>query len=191
VTVDGVTYELPAPFLVVATQNPVEHEGTFPLPVSELDRFLMRLHLGYPDKTAEIAILQGELSCRDADALPAIAPMEKVGALVRFSRTIHIENSLRAYIVELGAATRRHPGVAIGLSPRAVLAVQRASRCMAASLGRRFVTPDDIKAVLGPIGEHRLMLTPELAFTQKTAADVVQDVLASVPVPVPGLVPTA
>jgi MoxR-like ATPase len=185
VTVDATTYPLPEPFVVVATQNPVEHEGTFPLPVSELDRFLMRLHLGYPDKGSEIEILQDQPSRSHVDDLMALVPPEKVRAMVRFSATTHVDPALRSYLVELAEATRHHPGVAIGLSPRAVLGAQRASRCLAASFGRDYVVPDDVKAVLGPVGEHRLLVTPELAFSQKTAADVVREVSAAVPVPVP------
>jgi MoxR-like ATPase len=185
VTVDATTYPLPEPFVVVATQNPVEHEGTFPLPVSELDRFLMRLHLGYPDKASEIGILQDQPSGSQVDDLGALVPPEKVRAMARFSATTYVAPAVRSYLVDLAEATRHHPGVAIGLSPRAVLGAQRASRCLAASGGRDYVAPDDVKAVLGPVSEHRLLLTPELAFSQKTAADVVREVSASVPVPVP------
>jgi MoxR-like ATPase len=184
VTVDTTTYPLPEPFVVVATQNPVEHEGTFPLPVSELDRFLMRLHLGYPDKGSEIQILQDQPLGNHVDDLVALVPPDKVRAMGRFSATIYVGPAVRSYMVDLAEATRHHPGVAIGLSPRAVLGTQRASRCLAASFGRDYVAPDDVKAVLGPVGEHRLLLTPELAFSQKTAGDVVREVSASVPVPV-------
>lgn len=189
VTVDGTTHALPQPFVVIATQNPVEHEGTFPLPVSELDRFLMCLHLGYPDKAAEIGILQDQLGRSQVDGLAALVPADKVRAMTRFSATTYIEPSLQAYLVELADATRRHPSVAIGLSTRAVLAAQRASRCLAGSNGRDYVAPDDIKAVLGPVGEHRLMLEPELAFGRMTAADVIGEALGSVPVPMPRPVP--
>jgi len=185
VTVDATTHHLPEPFVVVATQNPLEHEGTFPLPVSELDRFLMRLRLGYPDKGSEMEILQDQPSGNHVDDLVALVAPEKVRAMARFSATTYVDPAVRIYLVELGEATRNHPGVVIGLSPRALLGVQRASRCLAASLGRDYVAPDDVKAVLGPVGEHRLLLGPELTFSQKTAADVIREVASSVPVPLP------
>ena len=185
VTVDGTTYRLPEPFVVIATQNPVEHDGTFPLPASQLDRFLLRLHLGYPDKQAAVEILQDQPSMNDVDSLQASLPADKVRGMTRFSAATHIAPALQSYLVDLAEATRSHPEVVIGLSPRAVLGVQRTSRCLAASLGRDYVVPDDIKAVLRPVGEHRLVVSSELLFNQKSAADVVGDALASVAVPVP------
>ena len=185
VTVDGTTYPLSEPFVVVATQNPLEHDGTFPLPASELDRFLLRLHLGYPDKHSEIRILQDQAPKNQVDSLRTLVPAEKVRAMTRFSARTYIAPALQAYLVDLADATRHHPEVIIGLSPRAVLGVQRASRCLAASFGRDYVAPDDIKAVLGPVGEHRLVIASELLFNQRSAGDILAGALASVPVPVP------
>jgi MoxR-like ATPase len=186
VTVDGTTYFLPEPFVVIATQNPLEHEGTFPLPASELDRFLVRLHLGYPDKRSAVEILQDQPSGKKVDELRALVPLKKVGAMAHFSARTYVAPALQSYLVELAEATRCHPGVVIGLSPRAVLGIQRAARCLAASFGREYVTPDDIKAVLGPVGEHRLVVSSEFLFNDKDASDVIGEAVASVPVPVPG-----
>jgi MoxR-like ATPase len=187
VTVDGTTYHLPEPFVVIATQNPLDHEGTFPLPASQLDRFLLRLHLGYPDSRAAVEILQDQPSTSNVDNLQALVPPDKVRAMTRFSTTTYIAPELQAYLVDLAEATRAHPEVVIGLSPRAVLGIQRVSRCLAAASGREYVVPDDIKALLAPVGEHRLVVSTELLFSRKSVADVVVDALASVPVPVPGV----
>jgi MoxR-like ATPase len=186
VTVDGTTYPLPEPFVVIATQNPVDHEGTFPLPDSQLDRFLLRLHLGYPDSQSAVEILQDQPSASHVDNLQALVPLDKVRAMTRFSTTTYVAPELQSYLVELAEATRAHPEVVIGLSPRAVLGIQRASRCLAAASGREYVVPDDIKAMLAPVGEHRLVVSSELLFSQKSVADVVLEALASVAVPVPG-----
>jgi MoxR-like ATPase len=191
VTVDATTYRLPEPFVVIATQNPAEHDGTFPLPASQLDRFLLRLHLGYPDKQSAVEILQDQPSMNHVDSLQALVPPDKVRAMARFSATAQVAPALQSYLVELAEATRSHPGVVIGLSPRAVLGIQRTSRCLAASFGREYVVPDDIKAMTGPVGEHRLVVSTELLFNQKSAADVISDALASVAVPVPGTIGAA
>jgi MoxR-like ATPase len=185
VTVDSTTYDLPEPFVVIATQNPADHEGTFPLPASQLDRFLLRLHLGYPDRRAAMQILQEQPSTNHVDNLHALVSPDRVRAMTRFSATTFVAPELQSYLVELAETTRSHPDVVIGLSPRAVLGIQRTSRCLAASYGRGYVVPDDIKALLGPVGEHRLVVSSELLFSQKSAGDVVREALASVTVPVP------
>jgi MoxR-like ATPase len=184
VTVDTTTYALPEPFVVVATQNPVEHEGTYPLPASELDRFLLRLHVGYPDKAAALEMLQQQASVKPED-LEALVPVDQVRAMARFSTAVHVGPALQSYMVDLAEATRAHPNVTLGLSPRAVLGLQRTSRCLAASRGRDYVVPDDIKALLRPVGEHRLVLSPDFAFSRHSAAHVISEVLTSVPVPLP------
>ena len=185
VTVDTVTYPLPDPFVVIATQNPIEREGTYPLPASELDRFLVRLRLGYPDRRSAVEILRDQPSNHHIEQLDALLPLGTVRAMVAFSTAVHVAPVLQSYMVALAEATRGHPGVMIGMSPRAVLGLQRTSRCLAASLGRDYVVPDDIKGLLGPVGEHRLIVAPELVFSQRSPADVIADVLATVPVPVP------
>lgn len=191
VSVDGTTHRLPNPFVVIATQNPADQDGTFPLPASQLDRFLLRLHLGYPDKHSEIDILQDRSLDDHTESLRALVPPEKVRAMMSYCASTFVAPALQAYLVDLAEATRSNPGVVTGLSPRAVLGLQRASRCLAASHGRDYVIPDDIKAVFGPVGAHRLVLAPELLFRQKSASEVLADALGSVPVPVTRACPAA
>jgi MoxR-like ATPase len=185
VTVDATTHRLPEPFLVIATQNPAEHEGTFPLPTSELDRFLLRLHLGYPDRASAVEILRDQPRDNHVNDLDVAVPGEQARAMVHFAPTVHVAQALRDYMVDLAEATRSHPSVLTGLSPRAILGLQRAARCLAASYGRDYVTPDDIKYLFGPVSEHRLVMSSGLFSSQHSAAAVVEEVLASVPVPIP------
>jgi MoxR-like ATPase len=184
VTVDGVTYELPPPFMVIATQNPVEHEGTYPLPESQLDRFLMRIAMGYPARAAEIAIL--DTHAKAAPPMDRLAPVANAGdvaTMVALAHAVHVAPSLKGYIVDLAAASRRHPSLALGVSPRAALGLLRASRARAASLGREYVVPDDLKLLAGPVLEHRLALTPEAQMRGVGRQEVLAEVLGSVPVP--------
>jgi MoxR-like ATPase len=184
VTIDNVTHPLPDPFLVIATQNPVEYEGTYPLPESQLDRFLLRVRMGYPDRNAEIAMLDVHAMTDDSlQDLPVVAAPEAVIEMVSIADQVHIATSLKGYVVDLAAATRSHPALTLGMSPRAVLALQRSSRTLAASLGREYVIPDDIKAVFGPVVEHRLVLSPEAIVSGVDLSDVLADVLRMVPVP--------
>jgi MoxR-like ATPase len=185
VTVDSTTYALPSPFMVIATQNPVEHEGTYPLPESQLDRFLMRIPMGYPDRRSEIEMLEthgGGMGGAIDDLRPVTSP-EQVEAMARIARAIHVAPSIKGYLVDLAAATRRHPSLALGISPRATLAVQRAARARAASLGRDYAVPDDVKAIFAPVLAHRLVLRPEAAIGGTAGEEVLAEVLASVPVP--------
>jgi MoxR-like ATPase len=184
VTVDATTYRLPAPFMVIATQNPVEHEGTYPLPDSQLDRFLMRTSMGYPDRGSEIEMLD-----RHADELDTVADLGPVAGpndidgMIATARAVHVAPSLKGYIVDLAEATRGHPRLALGMSPRAALALQRASRALAASLGREYVVPDDLKTLAIPVLEHRLLMTPEAQLDGSDAGEVLEDILETVPVP--------
>ncbi len=183
VTVDGTTYQLEPPFMVIATQNPIEHEGTYPLPESQLDRFLMRISIGYPDRQAELEILDVHAGPRP---LPNIGPWSRPRRSSPWSkpvRTVHVAPALKGYLVDLADASRRHPGVHLGMSPRATLALLRASRARAAASGRNYVVPDDVKALAGPVLAHRFVLSPEAQLQGADARAVVQDVLASVPVP--------
>jgi MoxR-like ATPase len=180
VTVDNVTHRLPSPFLVIATQNPVEHEGTYPLPESQLDRFLLRVRMGYPDRTAELDMLERPESRTAVDDLPAVAGPDAIPTLVALARQVHVASAL---IVDLATATRHHPALSLGMSPRAALALQRAARALAASAGREYVIPDDIKYLASPVLEHRLVLSPEGVVTGVDIAEVVAEVLRSVPVP--------
>jgi MoxR-like ATPase len=183
VTVDATTYPLPDPFMVIATQNPVEHEGTYPLPESQLDRFLMRIGMGYPDKAHELEMLDTHGGGSTVDQLGSVVVAGDVQAMVQVARAVHVAASLKRYIVDLAAATRSHPALALGMSPRSVLALQRAARAQAASMGREYVVPDDIKTLAGPTLAHRLMLTADAQLGGIASDDVLAEVLRSVPVP--------
>jgi len=183
VTVDGATYPLSRPFMVIATQNPIEHEGTYPLPESQLDRFLMRVSVGYPSPADEIEILDTH---GDHDAYRDIGPVvaaEHVQAMAAAARQIHMAPGLKAYLVDIAQATRRAPHLALGMSPRATLALQRVSKARAAAQGRNYVTPDDIKALVVPVLAHRLLVTPEAQLQGLSPSEVLGEVLRSVPVP--------
>jgi MoxR-like ATPase len=183
VTVDSTTYRLPRPFMVIATQNPVEHEGTYPLPESQLDRFLLRIQMGYPNRSAEIEMLDTH---GRGGAVHKLAPVVEPGLFERMVETIkaiHVAPSLKGYIVDLAEATRRNPAIGLGMSPRACLALQRAARARAASVGREYVVPDDIKALVGPVLEHRLGLAPDARLAGHRPGDLLADVVASVPIP--------
>ncbi len=183
VTVDGVTHPLPTPFMVVATQNPIEHEGTYLLPKSQLDRFLMRVSVGYPARDAELEILDTQAADPVIDKLGPVATVNDVLAMAALARDIHVAPSLKGYLVELATTSRVHPSLTLGMSPRATLALQRAARARAAASGRTFVIPDDIKALAAPVLAHRLVLTPEATMQGISAARVVDDLLRHVPVP--------
>ncbi len=183
VSVDGVTYPLAAPFMVIATQNPIELEGTYPLPEAQLDRFLMRIEMGYPSRAAEVAILESQTSHVAVDELEPVITADEVVATIAEIAKVHVAASLRSYIVDLADATRRHHDLALGASPRGALALQRAAMALAASLGRDYVMPDDVKRVAPVVLEHRLLLTPDAELRGLTPADVLGDVLGSVAVP--------
>ena len=183
VTVDGTTYHLGTPFMVIATQNPIEHEGTYPLPESQLDRFLMRVSVGYPSPDSELEILDTH---GDHDALGDIGSVvtaAEIAQLALAAREVHVAPSLRAYLVDIADATRRHPRVFLPMSPRATLALLRASRARAAAAGRAYVVPDDIKVLAEPVLAHRLLVTPEAQLQGINANDALGEVLRSVPVP--------
>ena len=183
VTVDATTYRLPAPFMVIATQNPVEHEGTYPLPDSQLDRFLMRARMGYPDRRSEIEMLETHGAGDPVTELEPVASPADVEKMIATAANVHVAPSLKGYIVDLADATRNHPMLALGMSPRAALSLQRAARSLAASLGREYVVPDDLKQLAGPVLEHRLMLTPEAHLDGTETGEVLDEILASVAVP--------
>ncbi|MBW3669345.1 MAG: MoxR family ATPase [Actinobacteria bacterium] len=183
VTVDATTYSLPAPFMVIATQNPIEHEGTYPLPESQLDRFLMRIGMGYPDRRSEIEMLDTHGGENAIDELVAVATPDDIHAMTALARAVHVAPSIKGYLVDLAEATRKHTALALGISPRATLALQRAARARAAAVGREFVTPDDVKLLVGPVLEHRLVLTPEAAIGGTGPSEVLDEVVDVVPVP--------
>ncbi|MEM7339123.1 MAG: MoxR family ATPase [Actinomycetota bacterium] len=183
VTVDGTTRPLPFPFMVLATQNPIEQEGTYPLPESQLDRFLMKVSVGYPARADELQILETHETDGLVDRLQPVANLNDVITMNQMVTAVHIAPELRNYLIDLADATRRHPAVSLGMSPRATLSLQRVARARAASQARTYVSDDDIKAVAAAVISHRIILRPE-ALLQGTAADaVVADVLRAVPVP--------
>jgi MoxR-like ATPase len=183
VTVDGVTYALASPFMVIATQNPIELEGTYPLPEAQLDRFLMRIEMGYPDHSAEVAILESQSVHPAIEDLPTVVTADELNAMTQAVDRIHLASHLRGYIVDLAAATRSHPDLALGVSPRGALALQRSARAYAASLGRDYVLPDDVKKLAVVVLGHRVLLTAEAELRGLTTADVLTSILAGVSVP--------
>jgi len=183
-TVEGVTLRLPAPFLVIATQNPIELEGTFPLPEAQLDRFLLRLKLGYPSEREERAILDRFEEESPLGELPVVATAEELIAGAHAVTRVHCEGIVRDYIVHVVQATRAHAGLELGASPRASLALFRAARALAAVRGRAYVIPDDVKALTRAVLPHRLILSSSARLRGRDAAGIVAEVLDSVPAPV-------
>jgi len=169
--------------MVMATQNPSEHQGTYPLPDSQLDRFLMRIEVGYPDASAEAAILEGNPVDELIAALSPVANAADVASMVAAARAVHVSASVRSYIIELAEATRSHPSLELGMSPRASVALQRAARARAAADGRDFVMPDDVKELAQPVLQHRLTLSGDAEVTGIDVAEVLDEVLDGVRVP--------
>lgn len=186
VSVDGTTYDLTPPFLLIATQNPVDHEGTFPLPEAQLDRFLVRLNLGYPSAEEEASML-GRLQLRHPiDDLQPVITAEEVLQCQQAVRAVRVDSKLCRYIVDLIGRTRNHPDVLLGGSPRASLALHRAAQAVAAIRGQDFVTPDDIKRMAPAVLGHRIILKPESRLRKVTARSVIEEVLDSAVVPASG-----
>ena len=181
VTSDGTTRALPRPFFVIATQNPVEHEGTYQLPESQLDRFLMRVSIGYPDRRAEFDILD-DTSVKEVRLEPVV-DSDQVVLMIEATERVRMVDSLREYIVDLAHASRRHPGLSLGLSPRASVQLARAVRALAAARGRDYATPDDVKELAVPTLAHRVMVRHEAVARGFGAADIIGEILASVPAP--------
>jgi MoxR-like ATPase len=182
VTVDGVTYELARPFMVLATQNPLEMEGTYPLPEAQRDRFTARVSMGYPDREAELAMLDERATTDPLTELTPVMDAASVRRLVAAVGRLHVAEPLRRYVVSLVEATRRSPDLRLGASPRAGLQLLRAARATAALAGRDHVLPDDVQAMAVPVLAHRLLLTPDAVLARRDAQRVVTDLLASVPV---------
>jgi MoxR-like ATPase len=185
VTVDGVRHPVPRPFLVVATQNPVEMDGTYRLPEAQLDRFLMKLGVGYPDERVEIEVLRGA-TVRSPDAIQPITDTATIGEAVALAQRAHIADPLYAYAVRLATATREHKHVRVGVSPRGVISLTRAAAAYALTEGRGFVLPEDLKALLEPVFAHRILLTPDAQLRGVTASEVLREAIESVAVPLPG-----
>jgi MoxR-like ATPase len=184
VTVDGETHVLHEPFLVIATQNPIEQEGTYPLPAAQLDRFLMRVSLGYPDAEAELEVLATHGAGVAIDEVDPVSDARTIVAMINAAHRVHVADPLRTYIVELVAATRKTPDLMLGASPRASLALLRASRSLAAAEGRDYATPDDVKTLAPVVLAHRMIAAPEAEMSGRTVEDVLDDVMSRVPIPV-------
>jgi len=183
-TIDGVTHRLERPFLVVATQNPIEYEGTYPLPEAQLDRFLLRTAFGYPARDGEVDVLTRRIDRgMDEVELRTVLDRETLLEMQRSIETVHVADSVREYCVDLVVATRTSPSAAVGASPRGSLALLKLARCRAALQGRDYTLPDDVKAITVPALAHRVVLRPELWVQRITEEDVVQEVLESVPTP--------
>jgi len=183
ITVDGETHVLDAPFIVIATQNPIEHEGTYPLPEAQLDRFMMRVTMGYPDRGKELEMLQTHGEHSSFVDLKPVVHAEDVVRMASIAREIHVADVLRGYLIDLAEATRTNPDILLGASPRATLFLQRAARTIAAADGRDYATPDDAKAILTSVLSHRLILRPEAQMRGGTVFDVLASISDSVPVP--------
>lgn len=184
VTADGVTRPLPRPFLVLATQNPIELEGTFPLPEAQIDRFLMRLSLGYPDVAEERAILHRFRQEDPLDKLEPVVKAEDILAMAARCRQVFVHEAVEAYIVELAHASRRSPDVRLGISPRGTLALYRTSQALAAIRGRDYVIPDDVKALAVPVLAHRLIPATQSRLRGSRHEDLIAALIEQVPVPV-------
>ncbi|QFU93248.1 MoxR family ATPase [Amycolatopsis sp. YIM 10] len=182
-TVDSVRHEVPHPFIVVATQNPIEMEGTYRLPEAQLDRFLMRLSVGYPDLDAEILVIMSDCAGISPEDLPAVVDLGRLKEAIAEVRASHIDREVCAYAARLAAATRTHAAIRYGASPRGSISLVRAAQAYAATAGRLFVTPDDIKDVAKPVLAHRLVLTADAELNQRGAEEVLDEILAAVPVP--------
>ncbi len=184
VTVDGVTHRLGPPFLVIATQNPVDHEGTFPLPEAQLDRFLMKFSLGYPTLEEELKMLEMLQHKHPIDALQPVVTAEELVACQQAVRNIYVDDKVRRYLMQIVHDTRSHEDVALGGSPRASIALFRCSQAMAALRGRNYVLPDDVKRVTGAVLTHRVIVKPESRLRKITAAKLVEEIVAEIAVPV-------
>ncbi len=182
VSIEGTTRALAAPFLVIATQNPVEFHGTYPLPEAQLDRFAMRINLGYPGREEEVGVLFAQFHHHPLDDLEPVADAQAVVALMEAVRAVRVEPRLAAYLVDLAAATRRHPELRMGCSPRGTLALLRMTQARAFLAGRDFAQPEDVKAVAVPTLAHRLMLDTKARYSGRSKEDLVRELLEQVPV---------
>ncbi|WP_164101932.1 AAA family ATPase [Candidatus Laterigemmans baculatus] len=191
VTVDGVTHALAPPFLVIATQNPVDHEGTFPLPEAQLDRFLMRFSLGYPTMEEELRMLDLLQRAHPVDKLEEVASAAELRAAQEAIRQVHVDPKVRQYLLQIVSDTREHEDLALGGSPRASIALFRCAQAMAAIRGRGYVQPDDIKRLVGPVMNHRVIVRPESRLRKITAEQVMEEIVAEIAVPTIEATPAA
>ena len=183
VTVEGVTHVLPSPFMVIATQNPIEYEGTFPLPEAQLDRFFMRISLGYPDPLEEVSIMDGRESTDPIDLLSASCSAEEIVELQQYTDSIYIDELIKRYIVEIANATRSHPDTTLGVSPRASINLMKGAKAFAMLQGRDYVIPDDVKAIVVPVMSHRVLLSPSARMRGVNQSNIVDEALEQTAVP--------
>ena len=183
ISVDGVTRPLPHPFLVIATQNPIEHDGTYKLPESQLDRFLIRMEIGYPNRQAELDILEPGTGAEATHQISPVVSARDIQDMIAVASQVSMVEPLKNYVIDIAHASRKHPQVSLGLSPRAMVQLARAVRALAASRGRDYSTPDDVKELAVPVLAHRLVLRHTNRSHQMTSSDVIQEILTTVPVP--------
>jgi MoxR-like ATPase len=183
VTVDGTTHELPPPFLVIATQNPIDHEGTFPLPEAQLDRFLMRFSLGYPSMEEELRMLELLQRAHPIDSLRPVATADELVAAQKAVREIYVDSKVQQYLLQIVHDSRQHEALALGGSPRASIALYRSAQAMAAVLGRGYVLPDDVKKVAAAVMGHRIILKPESRLRKVTADKILESIISEIAVP--------
>ncbi len=183
ITVDGTTYMLPHPFIVLATQNPIEYEGTFPLPEAQLDRFLLRISLGYPSKQDELALLESQRKQHPLDSLSQVVTIEELADLQQLIRDVYVDDLIKEYIVGIVSSTRHHDDIYLGSSPRGSLALYRTAQAYAAVHGRDYVTPDDVKGLIIPVLGHRLIISPAARIRNVRADEILRGLINQVPVP--------
>jgi MoxR-like ATPase len=184
ITVDGTTYQLNPPFVVIATQNPVDQEGTFPLPEAQLDRFLMKFSLGYPTMDEEFQMLEMLQAGHPVDQISSVVTPDEIVKCQQLIRSVHVDPKVRKYILQIVHDTRLHDDLSLGGSPRASIALFRTAQAMAAVRGRNFVQPDDIKRIAAPVLTHRMILRPESRLRKITASSVVDSILSQIAVPI-------
>ncbi|MER2108998.1 MAG: MoxR family ATPase [Solibacillus sp.] len=184
VTVDGETIQIPKPFFVMATQNPIEYEGTYPLPEAQLDRFLLKLKMGYPTEVEELEVLRRAENREPIDEIEAVMTTDELRGLQQQASALHIEDNVKAYIVALAQGTRQHDKVYLGVSPRASIALMRATQAYAFMRGRDFVTPDDVQYLVPYVFGHRLILQPEARYEGVVPETIIEDIIRTTEVPV-------
>lgn len=183
ITVDGVTYKLPDPYTVIATQNPIGSAGTHNLPDSQLDRFMLKLSMGYPDASGEIAILKSKYKSDPLQNVKAVADADAIIELQDAVANIYVDDKIYEYIVALSAETRKHPLIKLGISPRGTLALMQISKGIAAAMGRSYVIPDDVVFICHDVFEHRIILSSKAKLAEKTPSDIISDIIKNVPAP--------
>ena len=183
VTVEGVTRSLPTPFMVIATQNPIEYEGTFPLPEAQLDRFLMKISIGYPDSAQEIEIMNSQSSKHPIDELQSVSSPEKASSLQSMTKEVYVHDLVKEYIVSLVEGTRNHSGLSLGASPRGSLGLYRAAQAISLIRGRTYATPDDVQELALPVLGHRIILSASARMSGQTPESIVKSILESTTVP--------